>query len=130
MGKTQKYGIKFPFENSNDEGFFVDLNPTYTEDIKSQVLHVIFTPKGQRLRMPDFGTDLLKYVFGQADEAEFDRVKNEITRQILKYVPDVEFKDVNIYKEDKSNGNGIIVVVEYGIKRGNKTEYTSVGVKL
>jgi phage baseplate assembly protein W len=129
MAVTQKYGIKYPFTSDNDNGTYIDLNDTYAEGIKSQVLHVIFTPKGQRLRDPDFGTDIIKYIFSPSDSLTLNGLKNEISKQITKYVPFVEFRDITIYKDDEENGN-IIVIVEYGITKGNKTEITKVGVKL
>ena len=55
MAITQKYGIKYPFTTDNDDATYIDLNETYGEGIQSQVLHVIFTPKGQKLRDPDLG---------------------------------------------------------------------------
>ncbi len=129
MALTQKYGIKYPFTANNDDGTYIDLNNTLAEGVKSQVMHVIFTPKGQKLRDPDFGTNLVKYIFNPSDALTFNDVKSEITAQINKYVPSVEFRDVSIYN-DESGDNGIIVMVEYGIKRGNKTEITTVAVKL
>ena len=105
----------------------MDLNDTYADGVKSQVLHVIFTPKGQKLRDPEFGTDLIKYIFNPSDLNTFNEIKGEITRQITKYVPSVEFRDIVIYENDE---NGIIVMVEYGVKKGNKTEITTVAVKL
>lgn len=129
MAVTQKYGIKYPFTSNNEDGTYIDLNDTYAEGIKSQVLHVIFTPKGQRLRDPDFGTDIIKYIFSPSDNLTLNGLKNEISKQITKYVPFVEFRDITIYKDDEENGN-IIVIVEYGITKGNKTEITKVGVKL
>lgn len=129
MAVIQKYGIKYPFTSNNEEGTYMDLNNTYADGIKSQVLHVIFTPKGQRLRDPDFGTDIIKYIFSPSDNLTLNGLKNEISKQITKYVPSVEFRDITIYKDDEENGN-IIVIVEYGITKGNKTEITKVGVKL
>lgn len=129
MALTQKYGIKYPFTANNDDGTYIDLNNTLAEGVKSQVMHVIFTPKGQKLRDPDFGTNLVKYIFNPSDALTFNDIKSEITAQINKYVPSVEFRDVSIYN-DESGDNGIIVMVEYGIKRGNKTEITTVAVKL
>ena len=38
---------------SEDKTLF-DLNKTRAEMIKSQIMHLIFTPKGQRIRKPDF----------------------------------------------------------------------------
>lgn len=129
MAVTQKYGIKYPFTTDNDDGTYIDLNKTYGEGIQSQVLHVIFTPKGQKLRDPDFGTDLVKYIFSQSDSSTFGSIKGEISSQIAKYVPEVEFRDISIYNSE-GNDNGIIVMVEYGVKQGNKTEVTKVAVKL
>ena len=129
MAITQKYGIKYPFTSDNEDGTYLDLNDTFAEGVKSQVLHVVFTPKGQKLRDPDFGTNLIKYIFNPSDSITFNDVKTELTTQINKYVPSVEFRDVSIYKSQTEEGC-IIVMVEYGVKRGNKTEITTVAVKL
>lgn len=129
MAVIQKYGIKYPFTTDNDDGTYIDLNKTYGEGIQSQVLHVIFTPKGQKLRDPDFGTDLVKYIFSQSDSSTFGSIKGEISTQIAKYVPEVEFRDISIYNSE-GDDNGIVVMVEYGVKQGNKTEVTKVAVKL
>ena len=129
MAVTQKYGIKYPFTTDNDDGTYIDLNKSYGDRIQSQVLHVIFTPKGQKLRDPDFGTDLVKYIFSQSDSSTFGSIKGEISSQIAKYVPEVEFRDISIYNSE-GDDNSIIVMVEYGVKQGNKTEVTKVAVKL
>ena len=129
MAITQKYGIKYPFTSDNEDGTYLDLNDTFAEGVKSQVLHVVFTPKVQKLRDPDFGTNLIKYIFNPSDSITFNDVKTELTTQINKYVPSVEFRDVSIYNSETEEG-GIIVMVEYGVKRGNKTEITTVAVKL
>ena len=126
---TQKYGIKYPFTSDNEDGTYLDLNDTFAEGVKSQVLHVVFTPKGQKLRDPDFGTNLIRYIYSPSDTITFNDVKTELTTQINKYVPSVEFRDVSIYNSETEEG-GIIVIVEYGVKRGNKTEITTVAVKL
>ena len=129
MARTQKYGIKYPFTSDNNDGHFLDLNDTMAEGVKSQVLHVIFTPKGQKLRDPEFGTDLIKYIFGVKDDMVFSDIKSEITSKVSKYVPQVEFRDVNVYTSENDD-NTIIVSVEYGVRKGNKMEITTVAVKL
>lgn len=129
MGVKQKYGIKYPFTAYNDEMVFMDLNDTFADGIKSKVLHVIFTPKGSKLRDPEFGTDLVRFIFSSDEKSSLDGIKQEITSQIMKHVPQVEFRDIEIYKEE-NDGNSIVVMVEYGVKMGNKTEVTTVGIKL
>lgn len=126
MAITQKYGIKYPFTSDNDENVYLDLNQTRVDRVTSDVLHVIFTPKGQKIRNPEFGTDLIRYIFDQNDEITLADVKTEATSQVLKYVPGVELRNIDIYKQDVE----IIVTVEFGVKRGDKTEITTVGVKL
>lgn len=119
MAATQKYGIRYPFTLENDDELYMDLNMTKEESLKSRLLHVIFTPKGQRLRNPDFGTDLIKYIHEPADDTTFERLRNDITEQVYKYVPDVVFKDISIYNDEKSD-NGKIVIIHYSIKKGNR----------
>jgi phage baseplate assembly protein W len=129
MAVTQKYGIKYPFTSDNDDGTYIDLNKTYADGIKSQVLHVIFTPKGQKLRDPEFGTDIIRYIYSPSDYLTFNSVKNEISEKINKYVPSVTFRDISIY-DSEDEDNGIIVMIEYSVAKGNKTEITKVAVKL
>lgn len=119
MALTQKWGIKYPFTLENDDELYMDLNMTPEESLKSRLLHVIFTPKGQRLRNPDFGTDLIKYIHEPADDTTFERLRNDIAKQVYKYVPDVVFKDITIYNDEKSE-NGKIVIIHYSIKKGMK----------
>ena len=119
MALKQHYGIKYPFTLENDDELYMDLNVTKEESLKSRLLHVIFTPKGQRLRNPDFGTDLIKYIHEPADETTFERLRSDITQQVYKYVPDIVFKDITIYDDEKSE-NGKIVIIHYTIKKGNK----------
>ena len=63
MKKTQFYGIKYPFTNQDAENYYVDLNSSVKDKVKSTLMHIIFTPKGQRYRKPDFGTNVIQYLF-------------------------------------------------------------------
>ena len=129
MARKQYYGIKYPFSSNNDEEIYVDLNEDITDKTKSEVLHVLFTPKGQRLRNPDFGTDLIKYIFDNKGDDTFNDVKASIKNDISKYVSNVEFNDIRIL-QDENDERGIIVVVEYSVLKGNKKEKTKVAVKI
>ena len=92
MGKTQKYGIKYPFTLDNEDGFYVDLNKTISDGVKSQLLHLIFTPKGQKLRDPNFGTDLIKFIFEPKDSNTLNMLKTEIASQVKKYIHFMKLK--------------------------------------
>ena len=129
MATKQYYNIRYPFSNENLDNIYIDLNENINDKTKSDVLHVLFTPKGQRLRNPDFGTDLIKYLFDQKDEESFNNIKATIINDICKYVSNIEFDDIRILNDDNDD-RGIIIVVEYSVLKGNKKERTKVAVKL
>ena len=129
MAVKQYYGIKFPFSNDNLDEIYLDLNDTYSDRVKSGVLHVLFTPKGQKLRNPDFGTDLIKYIFDMKDETTFNNIKATIKDDISKYVSGVEIEDIRILQDEKDD-RGVIVVVEYSVTMGNKKEKTQVAIRI
>ena len=122
----QYYDIKFPFTCNNLEGFFVDLNKTVTDKKESEILHVLLTPKKTRIRKPDFGTDLIKYIFEGNDEMTWGDVHSEILKSINAYVSNVEVQNVEV-KELEHN---LYVSIKYVIYIGNKTENKEMVVKL
>ena len=126
---TQRYGIHYPFTLENDDELYMDLDETMDESLKSRLLHVIFTPKGQRLRNPDFGTDLIRYIHEPSDETTYESLRNDITQQVYKYVPDVAFKDISIYDDEKSE-NGKIVIIHYTIKKGMREVEQTAAIRI
>jgi phage baseplate assembly protein W len=129
MGKKQRFGIKYPFESYNTDETFVDLNDSFENYVKSKLLHVLFTPKGQRIRDPEFGTNLTKFIFEPSDSATFDDLKNELKVDLKKYVPEIDFESITIAPDD-GNDNSRIIIVHYSIDNGTEKTITSVGVKI
>ena len=129
MAQKQFFGIKYPFQNESDENYFLDLNKTYEEKMKSELLHIIFTPKGQRYRMPDFGTDLIKYMFEPNDSETWANIKSEIRSQVAKYLPKVVFRDINIFI-DKDNENRTYAEVKYSVSKGSYEIENNIKVRL
>lgn len=125
----QYYGIKYPFTSDNLDEMFLDLNETYEDGVKSKMLHVIFTPKGSRLRMPDFGTNLVQYIFEPNDGDTLSNIKSEITIQVGKYVPGVRFDDISVVRDDKDE-RGTVVILYYTIQKGENEVSESLGIKI
>ena len=97
--RKQYYGIKFPFTKDNNDEIYLDLNENFVDKAKSDMFHAIFTPKGQRVRMPDFGTNLIQFIFEENDQMTWDKVRDEISATTEKYVPSVKVTDVMVYTE-------------------------------
>ena len=130
MANTKRYyGIKFPFTDNNENGLFIDLNESYADKIASEILHVLLTPVKTRIHMPDFGTNLSKYIFELNDELSWDDVRNEAVSSVNKYVSNVSLADIQIYK-DEENEHNVFLYLKYSVKKGNTVENNELGVKL
>ena len=82
-------------------------------------MHVIFTPKGQRIRQPEFGTDLIKYIFSPNDAETWESVKNEIVGSVHRYIPNCNIKNVRVVQSDDERAE-IFVRIDYSVTQGNK----------
>ena len=105
--------IKYPFQDS-PQGFFLDLNATSADAIKSDIAHLILTQKGERLYNPDFGTNLLKYVFNQNDTYSESDIKDEITQALANYLPGVKVNSIT-FKASTVAGHLLDVMIDYSL---------------
>ncbi len=128
MAKTQNYGIKYPFTYDNEDLVYVDLNETYEDSIQSQILHIIFTPKKQRIRDPEFGSDLVRFIFNPSDSQTFEGIKTEIRTSIKSRIPNVNLDDIQILEDEDSHSK--IVSVLYTVKKGLSEIQNNVAIKL
>jgi phage baseplate assembly protein W len=129
MAKKQYFGLKYPFTAQDFENYFVDLNSTMKDKVRSQLMHVIFTPKGQRIRDPEFGTDLIRYIFEQNDTSSWTSVKNEVSEAVQRYVNNITVKDINIVQSEDDRSE-IFVRIDYSVKEGNKITNDSIIAKI
>lgn len=131
MGIIDKYyGIKFPFTIQNNENIFLDLNNTLHEKVASEIAHVILTPKNTRIRMPNFGTDLIKYIFSINDNLSWGEIENEIKNAVSTYVPDGVLYKIDVYKNEENNDNRIFLSINFGVKKGKTVENNKMIIRL
>jgi len=129
MAKIQYDGIKYPFENKNNENYLFDLNTTMRESIRSRLLHVIFTPKGQKVRDPEFGTDLIRHIFEQNDTQTWSQMTEEISSAVSKYVPDTVVNSIKIL-QNEDDSSVVFVRIDYSVKEGNLVTNDTVITKI
>jgi phage baseplate assembly protein W len=129
MAKQQFLGIKYPFKNDGVHNFYLDANETYKDQVRSDLLHVVFTPKGQRIRMPEFGTDLIKHIFSPNDDVTWEAIKTEVTDSVSRWVPNIQLNDINVVKNENDEAE-IFVRLDYSVKEGNKITNDSVVVQI
>ena len=93
MANGKYINIDYPFKNS-PKGFFLNLNSDDRAAIKADLMHLILTRRGQRLYNPDFGTDLLRFIFEPDDSLTLGQIKEEITNSVKKYLPNLQIKEI------------------------------------
>ena len=107
MAKQRYINIDFPFKDS-DKGFYFKLNSTNTDAIRSDLLHLLLTNKGERLYLPDFGSDLKKYIFEPNDSITHEQIKDNLNENIKRYIPNLIINDITF----KSNNIEELIIVE------------------
>jgi hypothetical protein len=112
MGETF-INIKFPFSDS-EKGYFLELNKDSKKAIKSDLMHLLLTNKGERLYMPDFGTNLKKYLFEPNIESVNSDIKSEIQIAIDKYIPNLRVDTLEVIPSN-DNEHAVLVKLEYTV---------------
>ena len=129
MAKRQFYGVKYPFTNDMAEMYYVDLNKDKKAKVRSQIMHVVFTPKGQYIRNPEFGTDLIRHIFEPNDSVTWEAVKTEVRESVAKWIPDVVINNVSVVSKD-DEAFSVFVRLDYSVRDGNKTMTDSIVTKI
>ena len=77
-------------------------------------MHLIFTPKGQKIRDPEFGTNLIQFIFNPNDTQTWGEVKSDIKEAVSKFVPNASLDDIEIY--EVNDGRGLVADIKYSVK--------------
>lgn len=113
MADGKFININYPFKDSH-KGFFLDLNSEEQHAIKADLMHLILTRRGQRLYNPEFGTDLLKFIFEPEDGMTLSAIKQEITTVVKKYLPKLNLTDISV-TESPDSEYAAVVRIDYTI---------------
>lgn len=127
MGETF-INIKFPFEDSQ-KGFFLEMNKIDKKAIKSNLMHLLLTTKGERLYMPDFGTNLRKYIFEPNLETVSSDIRSEIQSAINKYIPNLKIDNLQV-QTNEDNEHAVFVKLEYTVTNDTFQESDFVLIQL
>lgn len=119
MAKTKRYGIKFPFMTRSYENKYVDLDLKASDGIKSRLMHLIFTPVGQRLRKPEFGSRLIQFLFNPNDHQTWGDVVSEIKTMVSGNINNCTINSVDVY--DVNDGMGLQVRIGFSVSDGYGT---------
>jgi phage baseplate assembly protein W len=123
MAKTRYINIDFPFRDSNN-GFYFQMNKSDKDAIRADLLHLLLTNKGERLYLPDFGSDLKKFIFEPNDSITHEQIRENLNDSIKLYIPNLIVNDISFRNDDIEEL--IIVELTYTVTEGTFTSTDTV----
>jgi phage baseplate assembly protein W len=122
LQKNIAIGISLPFGVENTDQLF---NQTYStkDQIKSNLINLLLTQKGERILNPLFGCDLKRVLFENITSVTETIINDVITSAVNIYLPEITIADI-ILNNDIDN-NTINITINYIINlSGTSDEIT------
>lgn len=88
------YNIKFPLNDDVTQNTYFKMTRVTKDAFSSNLLLLLLTQKGERYYEPDYGTDLLKYIFEPNDTLTASDVEQEIKRTVSLYIPNLTINNI------------------------------------
>lgn len=101
------YNITFPFKDDNETNSFIKMNQVSKDAYSSNLLLLLLTQKGERYYEPDYGTNLLKYIFEPNDQLTATDIEEEIRNSVALYIPQVQVNSVTFNWNSTEDGQPI-----------------------
>jgi len=81
------YNIQFPLKDDFAKNTYFQMTQVTKTAFSSDLILLLLTQKGERYYEPDYGTNLLKYVFDPNDSLTATGVEEEIKNTVSLYIP-------------------------------------------
>lgn len=101
--------MAFPFAISENRVKTAD----YAESVRQSVQVILLTGKGERLLLPDFGTNLKKYIFEPLGATTYEIIRTEILNALYEW--EDRIRDIDVVQEENENSGCLNVTVSYTI---------------
>lgn len=110
LNKNRAIGVSLPF---NAGGVFRSTYAT-KDQIKSNLINLLLTYKGERIENPEFGADLPRLIFEQITSETFEKIQNQIINSVTTYIPEIELTNIEINPD--ADYNILYINISYLIK--------------
>jgi len=116
-------GVSLPFN-----GISGPFNSTYStkDQIKSNLINLLLTNKGERIMNPEFGCDLKRTLFEGITESTSELIKNLIITNIKIIIPEIQLTEILVENASQYNNNAISVTVKYKIRISQNADQVTV----
>lgn len=103
----RSYNIRFPIKDDNEKNKYFLMNQVTKDAFSSDLLLLLLTQKGERYYEPNYGTNLLKYIFDPNDNFTESDIDQEIKRTVSLYIPSLRINKITFNSITDDHGNDI-----------------------
>ena len=97
--------IKFPLNDDKEKNTFFQLTQTTKNALSANLTLLLLTAKGERYYMPDYGTNLRRFLFDQNDQTTQTDIERDIKQTVSKFIPQLQIKSMEFYSGTDKDGN-------------------------
>jgi phage baseplate assembly protein W len=101
------YNIKFPLADDPVTNTYFLMSKVTKDALSSDLLLLLLTQKGERYYEPDYGTNLLKFIFEPNDNLTANDVEQEIKKTVSLYIPALTIDNVEFNWNTDADGASI-----------------------
>jgi len=103
----KSFNVKFPLRDDPSTNTYFQMTQITKDALSSDLLLLLLTLPGERYYFPEYGSNLLKYIFEPNDNLTSTDVEQEIKRLVSLYIPSLTIDKVNFNWSEDSEGNAI-----------------------
>jgi phage baseplate assembly protein W len=103
----KSYNISYPLKDNVTTNEFLAANIITKDSYSSNLILLLLTQIGERYYNPDYGTNLLKYVFEPNDSLTASEIEKELKDTVSKYIPEIKITTVTFDWQFDDEGNPI-----------------------
>jgi len=120
LQKNIVIGVSLPFDAP---GVF---NKTYStkDQIKSNLVNLLLTDKGERIMNPEFGADIKKSLFDNMTDSSAELLKLKIIDAISIFIPEVILGDISVVPN--IDYNTLDITINYRLAISNTPDQVTV----
>jgi phage baseplate assembly protein W len=118
LRKNIAIGVSLPFKGP--------FKSTYTTavQIKSNLINLLLTAKGERVMNPNFGCNIKKQLFENINAGTEQKVINSIIEAVNTFIPEIEL--LNIVVNPNTDFNAMDVTIDYKIIISSKKDQVTI----
>ena len=109
--------IRFPLKDDLEKNSFLNTSKISKDALSSNLLLLLLTQKGERYYQPNYGTNLLKYVFDPDGTMTYEGIEEEIKQTVSLYMPIIKIKNIQFNRfgddEDVESENELNVKIRF-----------------